>query len=537
MIWPMRTRLCLLLAVGALLCSPVATARTFHTVLEDDELSLFSTPATLASFTHTLRWLGVDTLRISAEWKLEAPDPYGLAPPRRIALGDPRSYDSAPGMALLDRAVRAAHRAGLQVILDPAFSAPLWATSNRLPLDRTGDPWFNTAINVHELAQWEGMLAERYSGTYTPAGQATPLPRVQTFTIWNEPNQQGYEAPQWGTGGTAASADWYRRALLAAYPAIKRASPGARVLIGDTSATGGASQLGNAGVPPLEFIRQLACVDERLAPITTGSCAGFRTLPGDGWSQHPYERYTPPWVPSGASDPDGAQLGDLGKLTGLLDQLVSMHRLSPGVANVWLTEQGYESDGQLPEKLWTERQQAALNAISEYLAWRNPQVQSFSQFLLRDTLTAQTLALRAQSRNPEAALPGTWTTGLERQNGAAKPALAMFRSPIVARPVSLNPVASWLPGAPAGASAEVDEVWGRARPVTRPTLVEVQVADGGWTMYRDAAATVTDANGIFDLDVPIAIGPALVRFRWLAPGAGWQTSPAVAPVAFPVTAP
>jgi hypothetical protein len=538
MLWLRRT--VAVACVAALLPASVpgsAAARTFHTVLEDDGLSLFSTPATLTAFTHRLRWLGVDTLRISAEWKLEAPDPDAVVRPQRIPLGDPHVYDAAPAMQLLDRAVRAAHRAGLQVIIDPAFSAPLWATSNWLPLDLSGDPWFNTAINVRELAQWEGMLAARYSGDYVPTGQTTPLPRVQTFTIWNEPNQQGYEAPQWGPGRAAASADWYRRALLAAYPAIKRASPDATVLIGDTSATGGDSKLGNSGVPPLDFIRTLACVDDQLKPITTGSCGRFRTLPGDGWSQHPYERYTPPWVPSGAIDPDGAQMGDLSKLTALLDQLVAMHRLAPAVANVWLTEQGYESDSQLREKLWTERQQAALNAISEYLAWRNPQVQSFSQFLLRDTLTEQTLALRAQSRNPDAAVPGTWTTGLERENGAPKPALAMFRSPVVARPVSLSPVASWLPAAPAGDAAEVDEVWGRARPITAPTWVEVQVADGGWTTYRDAGATVTDANGIFDIDVPVAIGPALVRFRWFQPGAGWQTSPAIEPLAFPVSGP
>ncbi|HWE32998.1 MAG TPA: hypothetical protein VG410_05890 [Solirubrobacteraceae bacterium] len=533
----MLRRIAAIVLLAALLPAGAA-ARTFHTVLEDDALSLFSTPATLTTFTQTLRWLGVDTLRISAEWKLEAPGPDSLARPKGVALGDPRAYDSAPAMQLLDRAVRAASTAGLQVIIDPAFSAPLWATKNRLPFDPSGDPWFNTDIDVRELAQWEGMLAKRYSGSYVPAGQTTPLPRVLTFTIWNEPNQQGYEAPQWGPAGTAASADWYRQALLTAYPAIKRASPGATVLIGDTSATGGDSKLGNSGVPPLRFIRQLACVDDQLQPITTGSCANFRTLPGDGWSQHPYERYTPPWIPSGATDPDGAQVGDLGKLTALLGRLVALGRLAPSVANVWLTEQGYESDAQLPEKLWTEPQQATLNAISEYLAWRTPQVQSFSQFLLRDTLTEQTLALRAQTHNRDAAVPGTWTTGLERENGAPKPALAMFRSPVVARPVSLSPLASWLPAAPPGPPAELIEVWGRARPITAPTSVEVQVADGGWSTYRDVGTTLTDANGIFDLNVPVAIGPpALVRFRWVQPGAGWQTSPAVNPVAFPVSGP
>jgi hypothetical protein len=308
------------------------------------------------------------------------------------------------------------------------------------------------------------------------------------------------------------------------------------VLIGDTSATGGNAALGNAGVPPLAFIRRLACVDAALRPVTDGTCASFSgPLPGDGWSQHPYERLAPPWVRSGSSDPNGAEMGDLSTLQALLDRLVALRRLAPGVADLWLTEQGYESNGQLRDKRWTEAQQAELNAISEYLAWRDPRVSSFSQFLLQDTLSSQTLALRARTGNPKAALNGTWTTGLERQDGAPKPALAMFRSPVVARyEAGPRPALSWLPGSPPGVPAELVEVWGRARPVRSPTLAQVQVADDGSGAFRPAATAVTDNNGIFDLTVPIAaVRGSLVRFRWYQPGTGWQTSPATDPLSFP----
>ncbi len=132
-----------------------AAARPFHTVLEDDDESLFS-PSTLPAFIGTLRWLGVDELRVSAEWKLEAPDPYSRAAPRDVDLSDPRAYDGSPAMQSLDRAVRAAAAGGLGVIIDPSFSAPLWATSDRRPASVAGDPWFNTDIDVRELAQWEG---------------------------------------------------------------------------------------------------------------------------------------------------------------------------------------------------------------------------------------------------------------------------------------------------------------------------------------------------------------------------------------------
>jgi hypothetical protein len=229
-------------------------------------------------------------------------------------------------------------------------------------------------------------------------------------------------------------------------------------------------------------------------------------------------------------------MGDLPALQSLLDRLVAMHRFAPGVANLWLTEQGYESNAQLTELPWTEEQQADLNAVSEYLAWRDPQVASFSQFLLRDTLTAQTLALRARTDDPQAALSGTWTTGLEREDGTAKPALAMFRSPVVARLLAAqDPSASWLASSPAGAPTALLEVWGRVRPATSPTPVQVEVQDGGSATFRTAASVLTDQNGVFDTIVAIASGaPAQARFQWWAAGVR-QTSPAFPATAFPVS--
>jgi hypothetical protein len=213
-----------------------------------------------------------------------------------------------------------------------------------------------------------------------------------------------------------------------------------------------------------------------------------------------------------------------------------MHRFAPGAANVWLTEQGYGSNAQLPVQPWTESEQAYLNAISEYLAWRDPQVASFSQFLLRDTLTAQTLALRARTGNPRAYLGGTWTTGLERQDGAPKPALEMFRSPVVARVVRApDPAATWLTSSPAGAPTELIEVWGRVRPATWSTPVQVEVQDGGSGTFRTAATAMTDQNGVFDTTIAIASGgPAEVRFQW-TDASVTQTSPSVAPISFPVS--
>ena len=511
----------LLLAV--LLAAPAARARTFHTVLQDDQAALFA-PARLGAFVRELRHLGVDELRVSAEWKLEAPNPDGAAPPPGFQPADPRSYDASPAMRALDRAVRAAASQGIGVIIDPAFSAPRWATANPPSSIGSGDPWYNRHIDVRALATWEAMLAARYSGRYAPAGARAPLPAVGTFTLWNEPNQSGFVSPQW-RHGVPASADWARALTELAYPAIKAADPGATVLIGNTSPTGADSQAGNHGVPPLAFIRRLACVDARLRPITAGACAHFHELPADGYSEHPYERTAPPWVPSSPLAPDNGELGDVFKLQALLDRLIALHRLAPGAGNLWLTEQGYGSDGQLAGQPWSEAQQAALNADAEFVAWHDPQAVSFAQFLLRDTLTDQTLELRTRTRDRSAFVGGTWTTGLERQDGTPKPALAMFRAPVAARLLADPPLADWLFSAPAGRPAEVIEVWGHARPMHSRTPVIVDAQDDGF--WRTIGETTTDGAGTFDIRAAVAASASVaVRFRWLDSRGAWHVSAA-----------
>jgi hypothetical protein len=231
-------------------------------------------------------------------------------------------------------------------------------------------------------------------------------------------------------------------------------------------------------------------------------------------------------------------MGDLPRLQSLLGRLVAMHRLAPGAENVWLTEQGYESNAQLPDRPWTEAEQASLNAASEYLAWRDPHAASFSQFLLRDTLTRETLALRARTGHPHALVVGTWTTGLVRENYTAKPALSMFRSPVLARtvgpvwpapPFSAADLAPPMPG-----PTQYVEIWGRARPAAGGTVAQIQIASRPG-VFETVATVVTDRNGIFDLTLPAAgdTQPE-VRFRWIDVSGAWQTSPAAAPLTFPL---
>jgi hypothetical protein len=436
-------------------------------------------------------------------------------------------------MAHLDAAVRAAADAGIGVMIDPAFSAPLWATSGLRPHPQAPGYWYNRDIDVRQAAAWEGMLAARYSGRYTPPGEHSPLPRASAFTLWNEPNLQSEITPQW-RAGVPVSADWARTLAQLAYPAIKRQSPTAAVLIGNTSDAGSDAEQPGAGVAPLAFIRRLACVDRRLQPVGDGSCAHFVPVPADGYAHHPYERDALPWVRSGAGQAGWAQMGDLPQLQVLLDRLVVLGRLAPGAGALWLTEQGYASNGELRDMPWSEPQQAALNADAEYLAWRNPQTASFAQFLLRDTLTRETLALRARTASPHVLVPGTWSTGLIREDLRPKPAWSMFRDPVVARVLGavtggFRTLPDAGPGpAPLGAGLEI---WGHARPARAALPVEIEMASGSgprtvWTGF-------SAPDGTFDVDVPVPVPLAPVRYRW-AQGDEWQSSPWVQPAIVPV---
>ena len=110
------------------------------------------------------------------------------------------------------------------------------------------------------------------------AGATAPLPKVDLFTLWNEPNHQGFLRPQWtrrGRGFVPRSPHLYRDLVQRAYPAIKGVRPDASVLIGGTSFTGAYSGRGTGGVPPLRFLRELACVGRRFKPLRRSGCGAF----------------------------------------------------------------------------------------------------------------------------------------------------------------------------------------------------------------------------------------------------------------------
>ena len=118
-------------------------------------------------------------------------------------------------------------------------NSPRWANGARRRATRRS--------NADLYGQFCGVVAWRYSGTYTPPGALVPLPAVKNFTVWNEPNRGQYLLPQ-GPGGLTA-ARTFARLVRACADAVHAVSPDARVAVGPIASRGA-----QGGASPIAFL-------------------------------------------------------------------------------------------------------------------------------------------------------------------------------------------------------------------------------------------------------------------------------------------
>ena len=445
--------------------APPVSTKGLETILQDDGLLLYRPVAEVEAAVARMRELGVDRVRITASWSSLTRAPEEETKPEGFDAADPGAYEQAR-WAGLDTAIRSIRAAGMKALVDIGFWAPHWAT------DDPPGPRARSNIDPQAYADFATAVALRYSGAFTPpapagapppeptedasliaqyiqplvpfpvpdpplpipllplsgataraaaaqAAQAAPtpgpLPSVDRFIIWNEPNHQGLLLPQWKADkSTPASPAVYRAMLRSGYAAVKAVRRTATVLIGNTSSTGG--QRGKGPVAPLEFLRELACVDAKLKARTGGDCANFTQLPGDGWAHHPYsQNERPERVSDPKKEPGDLRLADTPVLARTLDRLVRMGRLAAANRNIHLTEFGYETKGIPGRPRVNETQQARWMTWAEHIADRVPTVRSFAQFLLRDQPPAPVRVSQSDKRPF-----GEYSTGLLHVDGSEK---------------------------------------------------------------------------------------------------------------------
>jgi len=434
-----------------------SSSRGLETILQDDGLLLYRPQAEVQAAVARMRELGIDRVRITASWSSLTRAPEEESKPADFSAADPGAYEQGRWRGL-DTAIRAIRAAGLKALVDIGFWAPHWAT------DDPPGPRARSNIDPQAYADFATAVALRYSGAYAPPPEAAgapapvptedasligelvqpfvpfplpppvgsapgaraaqapaaspaagPLPSVDRFIIWNEPNHQGLLLPQWKADGrTPASPAVYRAMLRAGYAAVKAVRRTTTVLIGNTSSTGG--ERGRGPVPPLEFLRELACVDAKLKPRTTGDCARFTQLPGDGWAHHPYsQNERPERVSDPKKEPGDLRIADTPVLAKTLDRLVRMGRLAAANRSIHLTEFGYETKGIPGRPRVNETQQARWMTWAEHIADRVPAVRSFAQFLLRDQPPAP-MRVSQSDKRPF----GEYSTGLLHVDGSEK---------------------------------------------------------------------------------------------------------------------
>jgi hypothetical protein len=382
--------------------------------------------------------LGVKTLRVVVPWRFLAPNFDSSTKPAGFDASNPAAYPQSAWFGL-DQIVSLWRGGGGTVLLTPSTPMPDWASASG-----------NSDIANPKPAEFEQFvtaLGRRYSGGFMG------LPRVNAWAIGNELNIAIFILPH-------PSGRLYRELFLAGQRALRATGHGRdTILIGETAPSGG-----RIGTDPLAFLRQVLCLNSRYKRV--GNCA---PISATGWSTHPYNPKDPPFDRTPFHNI--LAMGNIARLTNALRK-AARAGATRGRLPVYVTEFGTESK---PDPVGVSlKQQAEFNAIAEYLAWRNPQIKAFNQYLMRDD-TSGTFAFQ---------------TGLRKGGGGKKPAFDAFRMPLVAKRLGHRGHQRVL-------------LWGVARLsdyAHGPYRVTIRVKGGGTLHVR------TNRAGYYTLTVPFRRG-------------------------------
>ena len=442
-------------AVAGLAPGSAHASPTQESVLMDDARIVYASSAEhLDKTLGEVKSLGFDRIRVSVYWRLLAPDPDKQQKPASgYAASDPRFYGQGK-WDRYDRIASLAAKHGLGVLFTLTGPSPSWATGTpaqkRTDIEDTWDP------SAAEFKDFATAVGTRYSGTYQDEHEepavvpllpptktlGPPLPRVDHWSLWNEPNHGGWLTPQWnGKPLVPQSPRIYRGLLDAAWAGLQGSGhQGDSILIGETAPRGLQPGL-TRGLHPLRFIRELYCLDGRLKPFI-GAAAEARGCPASfdagafvaahpglfaasGWAHHPYSLTTAPRVRD--KDHDDATLSGIPRLTRTLDRAFAVYGQGAKLP-VWMTEYGYQTDPPDPTIGVPFSRQADWLGQATALAYRNPRIASFAQFLLVDDGPIK------QYKPDDPRYWGTFQSGLVTGDGKHKTSYEAFKRPIAVSP-------------------------------------------------------------------------------------------------------
>lgn len=495
---------CVLAALIAVAPGSAGASRTQQSVFQDDDYLVYHPPAAVNRALAILQSLGVQQVRVTLKWSTVAPSPTSRQRPANFNALAPAAYPAgvwAPYDRVVELAAR--HHIGVQFNLTPP--GPLWAMRHDSPTARAADHWAPSVTEFYDFVRAAGL---RYSGSYGT------VPHVSAWSIWNEPNQPGWLAPQWrSVSGKQVpnSPRLYRAYAAAAYAALYfsgHVTAADTILIGELAPEGYSAPGFYTAMTPMPFLRALYCVDGAYRPLraaaaaalgcpTSGSRASFVAANPDlflstGFAHHPYYFLHAPWV--GASDPNFAPLANLGRLERGLDRAFRAYGVRRKLP-IYLTEYGYQTDPPDPYVTISLQQQASYLNAADYIAWNDPRVRSVAQFLLYDS-------------GPDTRYtPGdfkywdTFQTGLLFAGGRPKPAYSTYQMPI------------WIPTTRIRPGAKL-QVWGQLRPATQlgPQLASIQWRSARG-QYASFAHVLTNRRGYLNARLRPP-GTGQIRIAW-----------------------
>ena len=461
-------------AVGA---SPATASHTQPTFFEAPRDLLEVTPAARSKALAQLQSLGVKALRVELYWHSVAPAPNSTKRPNFDAT-NPASYSWGAYDALLAEAARL----HWQVLLTVSSPVPKWATAGH------NDKYLVTRPDDRQFEEFMTAVGKHYGS------------EVSLYAIWNEPDHPAFLRPQFNRNGTPASPRIYRGLFQAGYVGLQSAGvSNPKVLMGETAPFGydkvNVRKEGSRAllhdVAPLAFLRETLCLNSKYRK--SGTCG---MLPAYGYAHHAYTVGSPSYRPPEADD---VTIGVLSRLSSALDKAAAAHAI-PARIPIYLTEFGIQSRPNVTGVSLAK--QAEYDAMSEKIAWSNPRVAAFSQYLLRD--------------DPLGGAPGSsvhggfigFQTGLETVSGARKPLYFGFPVPLV---VSKR--------------GHSFSLWGLVRPSEGATKVKVLVQPKGSRSYRTLKVVQTSSSGYWTLRS--SVQGSHWRVSWRSPGGTVYNGPPI----------
>jgi hypothetical protein len=408
-----------------------------------------------------IRAFGVTQIRQLVYWQSFAPKPNAKRKPSFDG-GNPNAYPAGT-WDRLDRLMAAASARGIKVQITLTGPVPKWATSTKK--DHLTRP----------SAKQFGLFAKAVGLRYGAS--------VSMWSIWNEPNQPQFLLPQYRKR-KPVSPGIYRGLYQAAVKGLRSSAANKRdtILIGETSPRGNRHV-----VHPLAFLRGMFCLKSNYKRAKR-----CRKLDTQGYAHHAYTTRTGPrFIPP----KDDVTIGVLSRLNSALDKAGNANAIPRGL-RIYLTEFGIQTT---PDEISgvSFAKQAAYRSIAEHIAYVNPKVALFSQYLMRDDKPRKT-GYRY----------GGFETGLRRSNGKKKPSYESFRLPLAVESYGRR-----------------DVLWGIVRPMRAKTKVLLQVKrkKGKW---RNLRTVTTTSSGVYGFSATHRKGQTY-RVRWTSPSGTTYTGPAI----------